>query len=384
LLDLNVTDTNPDRARDIANAVAVRFTAYIKELEQPNGQATSPVRVAVTNPAITPKHSDGPNRLFYLLLGMLSGVVIGAIAALLRDSLDRNIGGRNDASAIAKAPVLAAVMDDSSVKESPLIIQNPFSPRAEAFRQLRTNIRFLLVDRQVKSLVVTSSVEGEGKTTTACNLAIAIAQGGANVVLIDADLRRPTVADIFALSSGVGLTSVLLADLPLGDALQLWRDDLSLNVLTSGPLPPNPSELISSYRMGELVDQLTANGYTVVIDSPPLLPVTDGAVLARVTDGALVVARAASTKVEQLAGAVSALDIAGATTLGVVVNRLPKRARGAYGTYGTGYTPSEHNTMMDVENRPIANRAHSRRAARRNNMATPASGIDTPTTIIKV
>ncbi|MBL8932735.1 MAG: polysaccharide biosynthesis tyrosine autokinase, partial [Kineosporiaceae bacterium] len=181
----------------------------------------------------------------------------------------------------------------------------------------------------------------EGKSTTASNLAITLAQAGESVVLIDADLRRPTLADVFALSSGVGLTSVLLGDLDVHEALQPWRDDLPLQVLTAGPIPPNPAELIGSARMAALISELTGQGITVVLDSPPLLPVTDAALLARATDGALVVTRAASTHTDQLAAACEALRITGAAVLGVVLNRVPRTRGGsyyggyAYGGYGS-------------------------------------------------
>jgi capsular exopolysaccharide synthesis family protein len=330
LLELSVQDTSPGRAKDIANAIASQFATYVTRLELPTGSATSPVKITVTGPAVIPEAPDSPRKTLNLALGLLLGIGLGFGAAILRDTLDRTIGARHDAGAIAGAPVLSAIVDDADVKQSPLIVHNAFSPRAEAFRQLRTNIRFLSVDHEVRSLVVTSSVSGEGKSTTAANLAISMAQGSDKVVLIDADLRRPTIGDIFGLPAGIGLTSVLLGDVALSDAVQVWRDDLELRVLTSGPIPPNPSELIGSSRMVQIVEQLVAEGYVVVVDSPPLLPVTDGAILARITNGAVVVARARSTRVEQLAAAAEALRTAGATILGVLVNCVPKSGSGYY------------------------------------------------------
>jgi capsular exopolysaccharide synthesis family protein len=337
LLDISVDDTSPQRASDIANAVTQRFPELVAELETPAGGTESPVKISVTQDAVTSTTPVSPRVPLNILLGLLAGAGAGVLGALAREGLDRTVSGRAQASEIAGAPILGAVADDASVPEKPLVTHDAFSPRAEAFRQLRTNIRFLSVDHPVRSFVVTGSVQGEGKSSTAANIAISLAQGGENVLLIDADLRRPTLADVFGLPNGVGLTSVLVARIPVGEALQAWRDDLPLHVLTAGPLPPNPSELIGSARMADIVRGLTGSGYTVVIDSPPLLPVTDAAILARITDGALIVARPASTRVEQLSSAVEALRTASAPILGVVLNRVPRRGKAGaeYRGYGT-------------------------------------------------
>lgn len=334
LLDISVDDRNAERSRDIANAIAKRFPDVVDSLETPKGDAVSPIKVSILKAAVTPTSPMRPRPTLNLALGLLFGLALGLGFALLKDTLDRTLTSKEEVQEKAGAPVLTAIGEDPSAAEHRLITHDAFSPRAESFRQLRTNIRFLSIDHSVRSVVVTSSVPSEGKSTTACNLAIALAQAGDPVVLIDADLRRPTVSDVFALSSGVGLTSVLLGDLLIDDAAQQWRSDLPLRVLTAGPLPPNPSELIGSVRMAALIKDLTDRGITVVIDSPPLLPVTDAALLARATDGALMVARAASTHGEQLTAACDSLRIAGATVLGVVLNRVPRRRASSY--YG-GY-----------------------------------------------
>lgn len=357
LIDVTVTDSSPTRAADIANAIAAQFPAFVSKLETPAGQATSPVKVSTTRTAVPPSVPVSPRTSLNLALGLLVGLGLGIGAAVLRDSLDRTVSGRNQASQLAGAPVLGSVADDPQVVQTPLISHDTFSARAESFRQLRTNIRFLSVDHQVSSLVVTGSVQAEGKTTTAANLAIALAQSGERVVLIDADLRCPTVADLFGVPSGIGLTSVLLGDSGVDTALQRWRDDLPLFLLPAGPLPPNPSELIGSARMAELVHHLTGHGMTVVVDSPPLLPVTDATILARVTDGALIVTRPASTKIDQFIAAVESLRTAGAPILGIVLNRVPKRGRscGPSGSYGRpGYDGSYSPSAPVPPDRPAA------------------------------
>jgi polysaccharide biosynthesis transport protein len=345
LIDVTVTDTSPQRARDIADAIAAQFPDLVAQLETPSGGTTSPVKVSVTRRAVAAGAPISPKKSLNLALGLLVGLGLGVGAAVLRDTLDRSVKSSLQASNAAQAPVLGAVGDDPQVARTPLITADGFSARAESFRHLRTNIRFLSVDHQLRSLVVTGSVAAEGKTTTAANLAIAIAQSGERVVLIDADLRRPSIADMLGMPSGVGLTTVLLGEIDLQSALQTWHTGLPLTVLTSGPVPPNPSELIGSTRMAQLIEDLTTDGVTVVIDSPPLLPVTDAAVLARVTDGALVVTRVASTHLDQLGSAAATLRAAGATVLGVVLNRVPRRAGAGYGAgYSGGYGAGHAST----------------------------------------
>jgi polysaccharide biosynthesis transport protein len=329
LLDIAVLDPSPARGRDIANSIALEFPRLVDRLENPGGTHRSPVTVTMTREAVTATVPISPRTKLDVALGLLVGLGIGLGTGVLLESLDRSVTGRDQAAQIAGAPMLGAVGDDPGTSTTPLITHDPFCPRAEAFRQIRTNIRFLSVDHAVRSMVVTCSVPAEGKTTVAANLALAIAQTGEPVVLVDADLRRPSVADLLGLSSGIGLTSVLIGRSQLWDALQPWGSDLPLQILTSGPVPPNPSELIGSARMAEVIAALTTAGLTVVIDSPPLLPVTDAAVLARATDGALLVVRAGSTHVDQLASAGAALRQAGAGVLGVVLNRVPRRGRGA-------------------------------------------------------
>jgi len=338
LINLSVTDRDPQRAAAIANAIAIRMTSYIAQIETPIGETNSPVKATVTQQADVPGVPSSPKRNLDLALGLIAGLVVGIGIAVALETLDNRVGGRADLSQLLQAPVVGLIGEDAYVKTKPLIVlDDAFSSRAESFRQLRTNVRFLGVDSLLRSVVVTGSVEDEGKSLTAANLAIALAQSGERVVLVDADLRRPSVATNFGLPAAIGLTSVLVGAATLRESLQTWRDDLPLRVLTSGPTPPNPSELLGSQRLVEVIETLCVDCDIVLFDSPPLLPVTDAALLARATDGALLVSRARSTKVGQVTAAAAALRSADANLLGIIVNRIPRKGRAGYADYGGYY-----------------------------------------------
>jgi capsular exopolysaccharide synthesis family protein len=208
-------------------------------------------------------------------------------------------------------------------------------------------LRYVDVDNPPRSVVITSSLPGEGKTTTACNLAIALAQDGSKVLLVEADLRLPRVAEYLGVDGSLGLTDVLIGQTDPQAAIISWQRGL-LDFLPSGAIPPNPSELLGSKHMVDLLEQFTRSYDIVVIDSPPLLPVTDAAILARVADGALLVTRYASATKENVTDASEHLHQAGARLLGTMLNFAPARKRAGYGYgYGYGYggaTSSETDT----------------------------------------
>ncbi len=211
--------------------------------------------------------------------------------------------------------------ENLNTRENLIAIANPRSPVAEAYRQLRTNIQFSTLDKPLRTLLVTSTGPDEGKSTTLANLAITIAQTGSKVVLADCDLRRPTIHQLFGIGNATGLTSVLIdsaaKEFPFADS-----GISSLRLLPSGPLPPNPSELLGSRRMTELIDQLKAQADLVLFDSPPIIAVTDAAVLATKMDGVLLIIKAGVTKRELAKKAKDLLEKVNANLLGVVLNNV--------------------------------------------------------------
>ena len=345
LILVDVKDGSAQQAADIANAVAKQLGKVVETLETPDGATASPVKVSLTNPAVAPPAPSSPRPLLNLALGLLIGLALGLAYAFIRESLDTTVKSVDDVTQILGAAPIGAVPFDARAKDQPLVALDQKAVRSEAFRSARTNLAFANVDKPPQVVVITSAVAGEGKTTSACNLAITMAQSGQRVVLVECDLRRPRVANYLEISGAVGVTNVLTGQVTLDEAMVMWNRG-QMAVLTSGLLPPNPSELLGSRQMASLLDELRTRFDAVVIDAPPLLPVTDGAVIAHAADGALMVVRHGKTTREQLERASEVLDQAGAVLLGSVVNFVPvsrKPYRGDYyGYYSTyGYEPTD-------------------------------------------
>ncbi len=337
LLDISVTNTNPALAARIADSVGSN-TAYVvvNELEKSPTNTPSPVQIESLAGASTPTSPSSPKVPEDLLLGLLLGLLAGLALAILRSVLDTRIHSSTDIEQVTDAPILGGISIDPDMKKRPLIVHaDPRNPRAESFRSLRTNLQFLNVADRPRSYVITSSVAGEGKSTTAANLAISLAETGAKVTLIDGDLRLPKIAEYMGIEGGVGLTDILIGRAELVDVLQKWGAG-QLYVLPSGRIPPNPSELLGSKSMEHLLQILTEECDYVIVDAPPLLPVTDAAVLSKYVGGTLLVTASGRTKKTELAAAVRTLERIGSRLAGIVMNMVPTRGpdSDAYEAYG--------------------------------------------------
>ena len=331
LIDVAVTGRSPEQVAAMANTVGDVFTGLVDELERPATRgAVPPVAVRVVEPATVPTAPSSTGLPVTLALGLLAGLAVGVGGALARNALDTSVKSLEQLRGAANAPNLGTIAYDSDVPKRPLTVhEEPQSPRTEAFRQLRTNLQFVDVDNPRKVIVVTSSLPREGKTTTLCNLAIALASAGSKVLVIEGDLRRPKAADLLGLERAVGLTSILAGRVRLEQAVQPWAGGV-LDVLASGPLPPNPSELLASQHMKILLAQLRDMYDVVLIDSPPLLPVTDAAAIAPATDGVILVCRFKETTRDQVTAAVEALDAVSARILGTVFTMVPSTGPRVY------------------------------------------------------
>jgi capsular exopolysaccharide synthesis family protein len=308
------------------------YSALVSSYQQvklAEAQATN--NIAVAEPATVPDRPIRPRTATNVMLAAIAGALLALGIAFLIEYLDDTVKTPEDVSRASGLSVLGAV---ARIKESghpaPFISRlRTKSAESEAYRTLRTNIQFSSVDKPIRSLLVTSSNPGEGKSTTSANLAVVLAQTGQRVIVVDTDLRRPMLHEVFGIPNTTGVTNALLAgeNVSLVDYLQPTEID-TLSVLTSGPIPPNPSELLGSHRMQHLIEVLVQAADIVIFDSPPVLVVTDAVVLGRQVDGVLMVVDTGTTREHALTQATVELQKTGANVFGVVLNRLSTRRGG--------------------------------------------------------
>jgi capsular exopolysaccharide synthesis family protein len=366
ILQIVATSKKPKMAADLANATAASLTTVVQSLETTDADNNvSPVKLSRVQDAQVPLKPSSPNIPLNLALGLLVGLALGVAIAVLRETLDTRVRTEHDVEVISSAPIVGGITFDPKASVRPLIVaDDPFSNRSEAFRTLRTNLQFLNIGDDVdteldlepvgegtagtgrngRSFVMTSSLAQEGKSTTTANLGLALASTSSNILVVDADLRRPKLANYLGLEGAVGLTDVLLGRVDLSDAVQRWGKT-NLYVLPAGRVPPNPSELLGSKRMAKLMDMLRDQFDYILYDAPPLLPVTDAAVLAKKATGSLVVVAAGRTHKNQLKSAIAAIEQVGSSVAGIIMTMLPTKGPDAYayGRYGYGYYGEEQS-----------------------------------------
>ena len=338
---VDATGSTPEAARDLAEAWIHGMTQQVNELET-GGNGPGAVRLIAGDSARLPTAPSSPNVKLDIAIGTISGAVAGIVFALVRRTFDRRLRSARDVSEATDASVIGVLPLDKELSSGREVFsfddmrdgRGSFALK-EAVRELRTNLQYVDVDRPSRVMVVTSPLPGDGKSTTAANLAVSIAATGQRVLLIDADLRRPVLGGTFGISNDVGLSDVLAGRAQIEQVAHQVDDEGRLFVVAAGRTPPNPSEMVGSQRMQALARQL-AEDLMVIIDSPPTLAVADAAVIASWADGAVLVVTSGRTTDDMLARAAENIAKTRGHLLGIVLNRAPLRgADSAY--YGSKY-----------------------------------------------
>ncbi|MCD2440998.1 polysaccharide biosynthesis tyrosine autokinase [Agromyces sp. SYSU K20354] len=330
ILDINVGTTDPERAALVANTVAASLVAAVNEVAPIDSDGAATVSARSIEPATPAIFQSAPNKQQDAFLGAVIGFLLSSVAVVLASALDTRVRSETALKAITELPLLGSIEQTPlSSDPRPVAIRQPNGSAAESFRQVRSGLRFASASHETRSLAITSSVPAEGKTWLAANLSFVLAETGKRVLLVDADLRKPRVADTFGLVGAVGLTTVLIDAIPLRSAVQAWPRS-SLEILPSGAVPPNPAELLASERMKEIIQQLVDAYDLVVIDTAPVEAVADATMIAQQVDSVLIVADTRRVRRAQLASTIAVLERTGAHISGVVLNRVKARPRDSY------------------------------------------------------
>ncbi|WP_170219226.1 polysaccharide biosynthesis tyrosine autokinase [Nocardioides litoris] len=365
LISITVTDPSAARSAEIANAVSAQFIEVVESLDRVDEDSPSPVKVTVVRPAVAPASASFPVPAINLAVGLLAGLALGIAGAALRETLDQTVRDEDDVEQATGLGTLGVVPTNTHIDAEPVLAAGASDVVwAESYRKLRTNLSYLDPDDPPRVLMVTSALSGDGKTVTAANLAASLAQTGLRTILVEADLRRPSLAGLLELSPDVGVTSVVSGKASVADVTQ--RAASGMDVLTCGPIPPNPSELLGSRSFKRLVAGLLETHDRVIIDTPPLVAVTDAAVTSVVADAVIVVCTSRGTTRPDLRRAVEALRAVDAPLAGVVLNQVSLAGR-SYRQYT--YEPDE---------RPRARRDKRDRDTRVPAPATSAAPRRTP------
>ena len=357
LINVSANAASPEGASKLADAWVHALADQVASIENANGNNQDALRVLPVEAAAVPAAPSSPRPTVNLALGAALGALLALGYTVLASRLDRRLRTPDDVTNAFDVTVAGSILlspDLARGKDGrlPIAVASRAFPVssgavAESFRKLRTNLRFMHIDKPPRVIVVTSPLPGDGKSTVAANLAAAIALGGTPTVLVDADLRRPTLAASFGLDPTGGLSNLLVGDADFSDVAVRSAVSPDLMLLPSGTIPPNPSEMLGSSTMRRLLEALAAN-YTVILDAPPLLPVTDAALLTAAADGALIVISEGSTTDVMLGGSLDQLQAVNGSVLGVVLNKVSKTtAKSSY--YYRGYSKGYYRSTQPTD-----------------------------------
>ena len=341
LLTVSATSHDPQTAYRLARAVSESLSSYVAKLEVPAGGGVPLARLTIVSPSSLSASPVSPRPLLFCLVGLGCGAIVGLLIAVVRLRLDVRIRNESDVESEVSAPVIGIIPESADIAaQGSLNFGLSGLSAIESYRKLRTNLEFVGVDSAVRVVVVTSAAQGDGKSTTAINMAASLAEAGSRVVLIDCDLRRPSVADRLALTGSVGVSNSFRDGLSWVDLAQASAV-VGLDVIASGPPVPNPPELLAASSVSDLMVSLRSNYDYVIIDTPPCLAVTDAAVVSRFADGVVLVVRADRTTKMDLRAATRSLELANSSVIGVVINSFVASESSVYYRAYAGQTSAQ-------------------------------------------
>ena len=351
LINIIATDPNPQRAAFIADSVSTSFVALVDDIERPRQPgAVQPVAVRIVQPASVPNAPSSISRTQIVAIAALLGLALGVVGALARDLFDTTLRAESQLREALNRSTLGTTWREEVFQNESSVVEAPLTPEyLESLRRIRTNLRFINVDDPPRTILFSSAVSGEGKSTTVSLLAIALASAGSSVVVVDADLRRPSIAKNFGVDNAAGLSTILSGRITWRQAIQTTSLG-GPNVIASGPCPPNPSELLGSNRMSALLDELKNTFDYVLVDTPPILPVSDAAVLASSADGVLLVCKYGSTSTVQISQTAQSLHDVSAVILGSILSMAPKSSREGQMRYGHYYGSGDDDSDLTSVN----------------------------------
>lgn len=328
---VNVAVTDPDRRRaaSIANALAKELQVASFKISPKHKNGDAMVQATVTTSAEVPEAPISPSFKINGVIGLALGLGLGIGFAVLRELMDNKIRREQDVQSITETPVVGQIGNERGMASGQRqLLGTPLASHrsTEEYNKLRLNLQFVDFAHKSRVLTILSAVPDEGKTNVAINLAISLAQSGNKVLLIDADLRKPSVARAMGIEGAIGLTSVLIGEVEFADVRQRWGET-TLDILPAGVLPPNPTDLLDSQVLGSLLADLGSQYDSIIIDAPPVLPVSDGYLLGKHSDGVLLVVAAASTTKERFAKACRELARFETRVLGIVINKMQTQYR---------------------------------------------------------
>ncbi|MCL2470820.1 MAG: polysaccharide biosynthesis tyrosine autokinase [Propionibacteriaceae bacterium] len=353
LITITAKDGDPARSADITQHVAQSLVQQIEKLSPTGSDYQAVVVGTIVQPAATPSSPTSPQPVQSAVLGLVAGLAVGVILSIIRKAMDVRLHVAKDVTEATGCPVIGSIPKDPLVARGGVVMLTaPTSPISERYRQIRTNLLFMNIDADKPwNFVVTSSIESEGKSSTAINIAYALSESGNKVLLIDGDLRRPKIASYLKLEGAAGLTTVLTNRASFSDVVQSLGE-ASPDVLTSGVVPPNPAELLGSRRMKQLLEQVSRQYQAVVIDTAPLLPVADTLPLLPQVSGAVVVAAAERVTIPELKTALDTVDRTGVPVMGIVLNKVSRRShQTGYHNYTYAYASKEAPSAEPKERR---------------------------------